>query len=171
MDMRLAAIFAILLSACAPPPELADVVRADAVRSDTQISDVSDVQGADVRDVSRADVADAQVSDVACSDGGIACSGSCVDLSRDEENCGGCGVVCSATGAHQSAICGTRSSGAIECLRTCSGGYGDCSVGSNGNGNDEDGCESALNTPEHCGSCANHCYGATPRCVGRICQS
>lgn len=167
--MRLVAAFVILLSACSLPPESADVVLADAVSADTQIADARDVQWSDIRDVSRADVGDVLVSDVACTDGGIACSGMCVDLSRDESNCGACGAVCSATGAHQNATCGPRASGAIECLRTCDGVREDCN--GDGNGNDPDGCESALTTPEHCGSCANHCSGATPRCVGGICQS
>lgn len=169
--MRLVAVVVILVSACSLPPELADVVRVDSVSGDTQIADVRDVQGSDVRDVSRADVGDVLVSDVTCTDGGIACSGSCVDLSRDESNCGACGVVCSATGAHQTATCGTWAGGAIECLRTCAGGYGDCSVGADGTGNDADGCESPLNTPEHCGVCSRNCQGATPNCVGGICQS
>jgi hypothetical protein len=48
----------------------------------------------------------------------------------------------------------------------CSAGYADC------NGDDRDGCEAALDTAEHCGSCTNVCGAVTngsPTCLSGKC--
>ena len=159
------AFLAMVLSACSPPPEPdagRDVTRVDAALLDTQTPDVRDAQ---TRDITMPDVRDVQTRDVVCGDGGTACSGACVDITRDEANCGACGVTCSG-GPNQNATC--TPSG---CARDCMAGFGDCSAGSDGTGNDADGCESRLNTPESCGACRHVCSGATPRCVGGVCRS
>lgn len=161
------AFLAMVLSACSPPPEPdagRDVARVDAALLDTQTPDVRDVQA---RDVTTPDVRDVQTRDVVCGDGSAACSGACVDLTRDEANCGACGVVCAPINPNQSATCGEHL-GSIMCIRTCRVGFGDCNVGSDGNG-DTDGCETFTSTPEHCGGCEIHCGGQTPRCVNMLC--
>lgn len=161
-------LLALALSACNPPPEPdagADVPRVDLVLPDAPAPDVRDVQA---RDVAMPDVRDVQASDVVCGDGSAACSGACVDLTRDEANCGACGVTCAPLSANQAVACG-ENLGSIMCIRTCRAGFGDCSPGSDGNGNDSDGCETTTNTPARCGACEVHCEGQTPRCVGGRC--
>ena len=167
MPMRLA-LLVLALSACSPPPEPdagRDVSRIDTVLPDTQEPDVRDVQ---TRDVSMPDVRDAQAVDVSCGDGGTACSGVCVDLTRDETNCGACGVTCGTGMAHQNIACIPFADGP-RCGGGCSPGFGDCN--GDGLGNDADGCESPLNTQFRCGNCARQCSGATPRCVAGQCQA
>lgn len=155
-------LLALLLQACSAPmsgPETGvDASRADVVT--TSDAPAMDVQSTDARDVVDAQ----QVQDVTCGDGAASCSGSCVALNTTS-NCMGCGNVC-ATMPNQQAVCHPT----MGCIEICDGTHGDCSVGSDGTGNDADGCESLLNTPEHCGTCSTHCEGVTPNCIGGACS-
>ena len=92
-----------------------------------------------------------------------------VDLTTDVENCGGCNESCSLP--HASVACSNR-----ECvIDECNSGWGDC------NGDDEDGCETDLETTvAHCGGCHDACevptgphgeiYGS-PVCDGGVCSA
>jgi hypothetical protein len=54
----------------------------------------------------------------------------------------------------------------VPSVLICPAGYADC------NGDDRDGCETAINTPEHCGSCKNACgavANGTAACVSGKC--
>lgn len=63
------------------------------------------------------------------------------------ESCGSCGNNCSQLDNVAEAVCEVGRCG----IKTCSSGFGDCDKDAN------TGCEKALNTPEHCGSCGNDC--------------
>ena len=84
-----------------------------------------------------------------------------INTKTDINNCGGCGIVC--TAANGSATC---SNGACVIV-TCSAGYGDCNMIA------ADGCETnTTTTPTACGSCANSCstnHISTLACGGGIC--
>lgn len=87
------------------------------------------------------------------------CADVCADLETDVANCGACGFGC--TNAH-----GTTSCLASECAPVCTGLWGDC------DGHPEDGCDTSLETPSHCGACGVHC-GPIPHaaetCAGGTC--
>ncbi len=69
----------------------------------------------------------------------------CETLLTEIDNCGECGVVCEIENA--TATC---SSGTCE-LDTCDDLFADC------NDDPGDGCETALNSPKHCGGCDEAC--------------
>ena len=78
---------------------------------------------------------------------------SAIDLTVDENNCGGCGTRCSRN--HVTALCT-----AGKCVGACQGGFADC------NGNKAtDGCEIQIANDE------NNCGGCGTRCPGTTCQS
>jgi hypothetical protein len=79
-------------------------------------------------------------------------------------DCGKCGSTCSLINAVTSC-----ESGSCAFVR-CAPGFGDCDddgfkLGAG------DGCETKLDTPEHCGSCDVACSGATPYCSGGRCTA
>jgi hypothetical protein len=99
-----------------------------------------------------------------CATGLTDCDGDgvCETDITDRNNCGGCGNVC-VGGPHSTATCTLG-----RCGLACEAGWGDCYQGdSDPDGKPADGCESALDTPGHCGSCGNSCASA---CVGGACQ-
>jgi hypothetical protein len=77
-------------------------------------------------------------------------------------NCGACGTSCSLANAVTNCDTG-------HCIfAKCSAGFGDC----NGDGAklaEGNGCETKLDTPDHCGTCDTKCSGATPYCSGGRC--
>ncbi|MEZ4309307.1 MAG: fibrinogen-like YCDxxxxGGGW domain-containing protein [Polyangiaceae bacterium] len=75
-------------------------------------------------------------------------------------DCGACGQACSFAGGQA-----TCASGSCELVK-CNANQADC------NGDPTDGCESALNTNAHCGSCGNACdlANAAETCVSGICK-
>jgi hypothetical protein len=84
------------------------------------------------------------------------CSGNCLDLSTDINNCGTCGNICPSTNGQ--AICS-----AGTCLIACKPGFINCS------GNPATGCETdASNSPTNCGTCGNTCQ-ASPNAGSSIC--
>lgn len=86
-------------------------------------------------------------------DGGFA-TGCETNVSNSVEHCGSCTVVCSSAGAT---------------LASCSDGTcepPECEVDrDNCDGNNENGCETDLTTPDDCGACGNVCGATTPHCV------
>ncbi|MBI5487274.1 MAG: hypothetical protein HY905_08075 [Deltaproteobacteria bacterium] len=81
-------------------------------------------------------------SDAGCADEGLACSGDCIDPTRDPDNCGSCGTVC---GAHASCETG-------ECV--CGTGFTPCPAG----------CFRLDNDRLNCGACEHACA------VGETCR-
>jgi hypothetical protein len=72
-----------------------------------------------------------------CALGCSMCSGACVDLTSDSNNCGGCGTICNATFTCQSGMC------------ACPPGQTSCSGV----------CIDLQSNATHCGSCTNACEG------------
>jgi hypothetical protein len=82
------------------------------------------------------------------------------DLSRDLNNCGGCGQRCSFINAQASCV------NTACMLGACNAGYDNC------DGISFNGCEVSLNdNPAHCGVCGRSCSfpNAVARCVNRQC--
>ncbi len=80
-----------------------------------------------------------------CANGLEDCNGVCADTSSDVQNCGACGVSCSFAHGQPACVQG-------ECsLASCDDGWEDC------NSDLSDGCETPLNTNDHCGSCDTSC--------------
>lgn len=87
-----------------------------------------------------ADVADAADAPPVCSEAAreTLCAGRCVDTELDVNNCGACGVVCTAAPSHAHPVCRTN------CTWGCDIGYGNCDgVASNG-------CEEQLRPDGRC---------------------
>jgi len=87
---------------------------------------------------------------VDCPEGFADCNGDptddCeVELDRDVDHCGGCGLVCRA--AHGTPQC----SGGICTVRACDTDWADC------DGDPSNGCEASLRTRADCGVCGNEC--------------
>jgi len=75
------------------------------------------------------------------------------DVATDANNCGACGVACSAAHAASACVAGSCT------VQACDAGYGDC------DGNGADGCETNLGTDvNNCGACATECD------AGRTCS-
>lgn len=96
-------------------------------------------------------------------DGGMACGfdGACVDTESSVENCGACGQPCVV--ANGTARC---EGGQCE-VAACSPGWRDC------DGRSDNGCETNINSPEHCGSCERSCQSGSRGhavCVMGVCQ-
>lgn len=103
-----------------------DVPAADLVTVDAQLRDVVDAS-------SPADVVDAGPM---CGPGFTLCSGVCVGLDVDVNNCGACGHVCTTTLPHARPSCGGSG-----CSFSCEPGWRNC------NHLAEDGCEWGSTTP------------------------
>lgn len=106
-----------------------------------------------------------------CPGGQIVCNGGrCVDATIDDNNCGTCGHACSPTLGGDPAPtnayygCGDSACGKLK----CQGEFGNC------DGDESNGCETSILTPENCGGCGVACapgqacrlddYG-TPQCM------
>lgn len=75
-------------------------------------------------------------------------------------HCGGCATACG-TVANGTAACVSG-----KCTVKCAASFGDC------DGKYDNGCETALDTPSHCGSCTNACAAVangSPTCTGGTC--
>ncbi len=97
-------------------------------------------------------------TDGTCPAGLIVCGASCVDLSNDPLNCGGCGMTCP-SGANGTASCASG-----MCGLTCTAGFGNC------DGNAANGCETNVQTDgSHCGMCGRACMGSGNTCTAGMC--
>ena len=84
-----------------------------------------------------------------CEEGFDDCDGfvanGCEQSLRTVENCAGCGLAC--TRDHATTTCSTGTCA----IAACGPGFDDC------DGIDENGCEQAMNTQNHCGACNRPC--------------
>lgn len=87
---------------------------------------------------------------------------SCETPTTTLTDCGGCGQPCDGF-QDANSTCDTGTCALTDCV----GATGDC------NTTVSDGCEQALNTPEHCGGCNVPCsfQGSTASCATGVCQS
>jgi hypothetical protein len=91
--------------------------------------------------------------------GGDFSQGCATDLTSDPTNCGGCGNVCPAAGAHETATCSNGG-----CGLTCDAGWADC------NNDVSDGCETPLGTSANCLACGDSCAGFANECNAGLCS-
>lgn len=87
------------------------------------------------------------------------CGGTCVELSTDEANCGGCNIRCGTGQTCTGGFCQTPCGGAM-----CSPGQTCCS----------NACFDAQSDPTHCGGCGTACTGGpngSPACRAGVCAT
>ncbi len=97
---------------------------------------------------------------IECADDERACDGTCV-AKDDPGNCGECGNDClRLANVRPSVAC--RDGQCVLDPSSCSLGWANC------NGNLDDGCESSLGEPEHCGECDLRCDDRAPLCSGSM---
>ena len=103
---------------------------------------------------------------LACNGGFADCNNTVSDgcetnTNADKNNCGGCGVACSA-------VNGVATCSGGRCNVACNAGFADC------NGNPGDGCETAVATDaNNCGACGVRCSAnnvPTPTCAAGLCK-
>jgi hypothetical protein len=81
------------------------------------------------------------------------CGNGCVDLDRNNANCGSCGAACP---------------GGAPCINgtcQCPPGYVQCAGGRSGAGN----CENLASSNANCGACGNSCAANAPICNDGTC--
>jgi hypothetical protein len=86
----------------------------------------------------------------ACASGLFACGNACVALPTDDENCGACGVACTA---------GQRCAQGV-CAATCASGFTACNTAT---------CADLANDRNNCGACGHSC--ASGRCANGACDT
>lgn len=106
--------------------------------------------------------------DGACASGFADCNnnkqtdGCETNTTNSPQNCGACGVVCSAPNATSACVSGSCA------IASCNTGFGNC------NGSPVDGCETNLNaSPTHCGGCGVVCSSnnvPAPTCQSGTCN-
>lgn len=91
---------------------------------------------------------------------GDVCSGRCVDLTSDQDNCGACGVGCYVPARNATSTCNYGT-----CVMDCNEGRADC------NNSQSDGCEVNIDSdPRNCGACGHVCDAvAGQACVAGRC--
>jgi hypothetical protein len=111
------------------------------------------------------------VEDLAApSDGGRGAPDGAVDLAHvgdagcdpatldvDPRHCGACDHDCTTLPNVTNPTCQ-----AGACVFGCQPGFGDCTA--------DPGCETPLDTFDHCGACGTVCSGNTPACIGGVCS-
>jgi hypothetical protein len=119
--------------------------------------------GADAHDAGAPADADAGICDPpdALCEGGVCCGAACVDTSTSVDNCGGCGLACSASHV-------ARGCGAGVCNGPCDVGFADCNANKL-----TDGCETSTSSDKlNCGGCGNVCStnNVIAQCTGGACN-
>ena len=84
----------------------------------------------------------------------------CVDLQSDNQNCGGCGVVC---GGGQTCQSG-------QCVNSCPGSDGGTLTRCEPDGGAPY-CADTTSDAQNCGGCGIACTGATPLCIESTCSA
>ena len=92
----------------------------------------------------------------ACTAPQVNCNNTCVDITTDEANCGACGTTC---GANETCT-PNGSSATCQATTTCTSPQVNC----------DNTCVDTATDDNNCGSCGNECTGATPDCVGGVCN-
>jgi hypothetical protein len=90
-----------------------------------------------------------------CTAGETACGGTCVTVSTDVHNCGGCGTDCTML-AHVNGASATCMAG--HCAYGCAAGYADCTDAGAG-------CTASLSAATSCGACGSVCSTPLPMCA------
>ena len=116
----------------------------------TDAHDATDVtDGSDANDV---------LPDTLQCDGGVICSGVCVNAQTNQHNCGACGNDC----AMLPFVAGTSArcvAGVCDLTASCVAGHADC------DGDPSNGCETDITVGAHCGSCTTVCLASAPMCA------
>jgi hypothetical protein len=101
-----------------------------------------------------------------CPVGLMCCSQLCIDSANDADHCGDCARACLATSAAGVATAHCSDS---TCQPACLDGFADC--GEPAAPAADDGCETNIHTPEHCGGCNTACSltQATAACPSGTC--
>ncbi len=114
--------------------------------------------GGDVDSAAFVDALAPETGSPSCPTGTLSCSGVCVP--SDVHDCGTCGHDCTNL-PHVSGSTGCSASGAcVIGSSSCAAGWADC------DGNPDDGCETDVTQPGHCGSCTTACPASDPVCSG-----
>jgi hypothetical protein len=95
-----------------------------------------------------------------CNAGALLCSGVCVP--NDVHDCGHCGHDCTTlphVGHPGGVTCDTATGTCTVPASACASGYAHCTS------NPDDGCETAVDTSNRCGTCTTVCSGGTPVCA------
>lgn len=100
-----------------------------------------------------------------CESGYANCNGDASDgcevlTAGDNNNCGSCGLSCTASVVHAIGVC---MAGMCSYTGACASGWGDC------DGGKSNGCETSLTLNSNCGSCNFKCGGGK-QCVGGTCK-
>lgn len=99
------------------------------------------------------DGSDKADSPASCREPEQSCGGDCIDTSSDPRNCGACEVSCDLGVNVSKAMCTDG-----QCSPSCKPGFADC------DGHGENGCETDLSQPGHCGACGVVCGGGAEFC-------
>lgn len=111
----------------------------------------------DAPDAASPDAGSTDDGGVACRAGTVACGDACVDLSTDPRHCGSCEKDCTQLpNVDASAVHCTN--GTCDAKDACLANHAHCSADVN------DGCETDLTLPTHCGDCTTACADPTPLC-------
>jgi plastocyanin len=93
-----------------------------------------------------------------CASGYLACAAGCAP--SDVHNCGTCGHDCTALPHVTGAVSCDPSGQCSFAPSACTPGWAHCSTVA------DNGCETDVTVPSHCGSCTTMCSGGTPLCAG-----
>jgi hypothetical protein len=98
-----------------------------------------------------------------CPTGQGCCSGTCIDLQSDVNNCGSCGNVCNSLQTCNSGQCGEPPSCICTTPTTCASGTGTC-CGTAPGGSPQCYCFTEVNTSQVLCACAQFCDPSRPTC-------
>jgi len=94
---------------------------------------------------------DCEANVCSCPAGTLACDGTCLDVTSDDDNCGACGHTCPSDSTCTNGVC--------DCLGD-DPGYLACG----------DECTDVLSDPDNCGACGTKCSSPTGTCSSGTCS-
>lgn len=106
-----------------------------------------------------ATLTDSATSTDECADDEVMCPKGCANLDDDPDNCGSCGVKCTAPpGVTRACVSG-------QCTQTCGGGKTVCNAGNTAT------CVDLKNDIDNCGKCGTQCQasGVAATCTNGVC--